>query len=173
MTPAKRAAIVEGILRREGPGDPAKGYLAPHDRGGRTNYGISEQAHPEEWANGKVPSRERAAAIYDQTYCAPWEWVAPDYLAEHLVDMTVLHGLMNTVRMLQAALGADVDGRLGPQTKALLTSQPAALRHLNNALVGFRLDFMNRVIRHDPSQEGNRRGWTNRAVGFLRLAVLP
>lgn len=53
---------VEQVLVHEG------GYSNdPQDPGGETNFGISKNAHPEAWADGRV-TREEAIAIYRKDY---------------------------------------------------------------------------------------------------------
>ncbi len=165
--------IIEGILLREGPGDPAKGYLYKHDAGGRTNWGISERAHPEEWANGKVPSRERAAEIYRDEYLLPWAWVKNEPLNTQLVDCSVLHGYTRAVKLLQRTFGTEVDGVVGPKTRlfygASMEKVGANPRHVNNALVAFRLKLIDEISDADVKQKAFEEGWEGRALSFLLL----
>lgn len=151
--------IIDQILEAEGPGDPARNYLAPNDRGGRTNWGISEKAHPEEWADGKVPSKERARAIYAAVYAAPWTSVQDERLRAQLVDMTVLHGQGNTWRILQAAVR--------PTVTMVDILHMSGNIDFNNSLVAHRCAFMVNIANKDVSQRGNLRGWITRAVRFL------
>ena len=165
--------IIEDILTSEGPGDPARGYLAKHDRGGRTNWGVSERAHPEEWADGKVPSRERAAALYRIEYFEPFRWTlkATPELCAQLTDCAVLHGRHRAVKLLQRTLATDVDGIVGTDTVAAYTRACARVgadpRHVNNALVAFRLKLIDEISDADVKQKANEEGWENRALRFL------
>lgn len=152
--------IIEDVLEREGPGDPAKGYLSPGDKGGRTNWGISERAHPEEWANGKVPSRERAAEIYRSIYVYPWEWLPENSpLFEQLVDCCVLHGEPRTWKLLKKSIS------LAPETPRIETvayARTVPSNLLNQALVAQRLKFIDEI--NNPTFD---RGWRKRALSFL------
>jgi lysozyme family protein len=158
--------IINGILDREGWNGPD--FLDKDDRGGRTSWGISERAHPEAWRNGP-PSRELAAALYYAEYVLPWRWVEYDPLRAQLIDMTVLHGYPNAVRLLQRTVGETVDGVLGPRTRHAvdLYRWPLPLRCLNNALVAFRLQFIDRLTDADLSQKRNEEGWESRCLLFL------
>lgn len=160
--------IIDGLLDREGEGDPAKGYRDPHDRGGRTSWGISERAHPEAWKDGP-PSRERAAEIYRLEYISPWDWVAYDPLRVQLIDCHVLHGKTGAVRLLQQALGTRADGVLGINTAAAYDNVAARLsmRLLNNSLVAWRLKFFDDLTDRNASQKRFEEGWSNRALVFL------
>jgi lysozyme family protein len=168
VTAAAIERVIEGILTREGEGDASKGYLAKGDRGGRTTWGISEKAHPEAWANGKVPTRESAAALYRREYVKPWEWVESDLIAEQLIDCEVLHGHPNAARLLQRTLGVDDDGVIGLNTQRALNALPVVYRHVNNALVAWRLKFIDDLTDKNVSQKVNEEGWENRALSFLR-----
>jgi lysozyme family protein len=168
VTPAAIEKVIEGILTREGEGDASKGYLAKGDRGGRTTWGISEKAHPEAWANGKVPTRESAASIYRREYVKPWEWVESDAIAEQLIDCEVLHGHVTAAKLLQRTLGIVDDGQVGLNTQRALNALPVVYRHVNNALVAWRLKFIDDLTDRDASQKVNKNGWENRALSFLR-----
>ena len=54
--------IIDDVLEREG---GAAVTNLPEDRGGRTQYGISERFHKDAWADGKVTKAE-ARTIYEQ-----------------------------------------------------------------------------------------------------------
>lgn len=91
------------------------------DPGGRTRFGISEAAHPEVWEQGP-PSREEAESVYVEGY-----WLAchcpklPRGVDLMTFDAAVNHGPDFAVRVLQTAIGATVDGVVGPQTIRLAT----------------------------------------------------
>lgn len=153
--------IIEGILVSEGPGDAEKDYHTPGDLGGRTNWGISERSHPDEWRNGKVPSRERAKEIYTKQYVTPWMGVIDHHLFAMLVDMTVLHGVRNVRTMLQQAIGPYEPGK----ERTLLNAMDP--RVIINCVVAYRCAFMANIAEKKPLQRQFFRGWINRAVKFL------
>lgn len=159
--------IIEEILVSEGPGDPAKNFKTPGDLGGRTNWGISESAHPDEWRDGKVPSRERAKEIYRMLYIAPWEGIENPKLLSMIVDMNVLHGRQNTLRIIHNAIQRSPVGYTRDTFVQLINDLhdehgPALI----NAIVAHRCGFMARIA-NAPSQRQFLRGWINRAVKFL------
>lgn len=167
MDATTKTAIIDRILDREGAGDPARGYLAKGDRGGRTSWGISERSHPEAWRKGP-PTREQAAAIYDREYVSAWEWVGSEIVAEQLIDCHVLHGHRTAIELLQRTLGIDDDGIAGPQTERMLNAYATSWRLVNNALVAQRLKFIDDLTDRDLRQKINEEGWENRALSFLR-----
>lgn len=166
--------IIDGILDREGEGDKSKGYLAKGDRGGRTTWGISERSHPEAWMSGP-PSRARARQIYLNEYVAPWAFVEYKPLRVQLIDCHVLHGRSGAAKLLQRVLGVAEDGVIGRVTRNTLAD---ALhdpwndnfdsgRHVNNALVAWRLKLTDDISDADKSQKVNEEGWENRCLKFL------
>lgn len=111
------------VLRWEG-GDTITNN--PDDPGGRTRYGISERAHPDAWADGP-PDYDTAATIYHNDYWTPCNCDAlPGHVALVLFDTAVNVGVDRAARLLQEAVGARVDGIVGPKTIE-------AVRHADNA----------------------------------------
>jgi lysozyme family protein len=87
----------------------------PRDPGGHTKFGISKRAYPLVDI-GKL-TQDDAIAIYFKDY-----WLAascdkfPASVAGVLFDSAVNQGVGRAVQMLQASLGATVDGVVGPDT---------------------------------------------------------
>lgn len=101
------------VLRWEG-GDTITND--PDDPGGRTRFGISERAHPEAWAEGP-PDYEAAEAIYHSEYWSPCHCSSlPHTVAFVLFDTAVNVGVGKASRLLQEAVGARIDGIIGPHT---------------------------------------------------------
>jgi lysozyme family protein len=101
---------IEHILSFEG------GYsLDPHDPGGETNFGISKRAYPD--ADIKNLTRVQAIAIYQRDY---WDslkmLLMPERLRLCLFDCAVNQGRDKAIKILQAAVGVEADGVIGPQT---------------------------------------------------------
>jgi lysozyme family protein len=90
----------------------------PDDPGGRTNFGIAERSNPEAWADGVV-TPEEAREIYRAKY---WNTIQGDRLPRHTAiatfDFAVHSGPATAAKALQKAVGAAVDGDLGPGTLA-------------------------------------------------------
>lgn len=156
--------IIDDILRRE---DRTGTGVVTVDTGGRTQYGISENANPEAWADGKV-TEEEAREIYERKYViAPKFHLIPDEaLRAQLVDFGVNSGPMIAIMKLQKIVGADVDGVIGPDTLGRLVAQDIA--RVRTLLVGERIKLIGRVVVRDPRAHLKElNGWINRALEFL------
>lgn len=155
-------SIINDVILREGAAsnDPA-------DHGGRTQYGISEKANPQAWADGKVTEAE-ARAIYEQKYVKGpgFDKIHDLNLRAQLVDFGVNSGPQLAIMKLQECVGADVDGALGPQTLQLLDGIYAP--DINNRLVSARIKMIGKIVTKNPSQLKWLNGWLNRALEFLR-----
>lgn len=160
-------AIVESILGRESAGDPTKGYLSKNDRGGRTNWGISEKHHPEEWENGKVPTRERAAEIYASTYLRPFLSIENDQLRMQLVDWCVLHGEGRTRRWVSRMVYKGTRSAGTSITNDMINAASRGQAYFCDALVAWRLRLIDEISDGDVRQKANEEGWENRALEFL------
>lgn len=150
--------LIGDIIKREG------GYT--NDLGGRTEYGISERANPEAWADNKV-TEEEARQIYTQKYLVGpgFDQIADEHLRSQLVDFGVNSGPSIAIKALQEILGVEVDGVLGPATiGAMKLVEPA---WLNNQIMASRLRLFARLVSKRPSQVKFLVGWVNRALEFL------
>lgn len=122
-----RAAIIEWTIAAEG------GYVHhPRDPGGATKYGITQRTY-DEWCRLRAePVRDvkeltitEAAHIYEARYWGP-SGAAAAYdadqprIAAATFDWGVLAGCVRSRKHLQAALGVDTDGVIGPETAAAL-----------------------------------------------------
>lgn len=80
-----------------------------------TKWGISAAQYPALDINSL--SREQAVAIYNRDY---WNAIQGDRLPQRLAivvfDSAVNQGLETAIKLLQSAVGAQVDGAMGPQT---------------------------------------------------------
>lgn len=137
------------------------------DKGGRTQFGISETANPEAWSDGKV-TEEEARAIYTQKYVKhPKFDQLPPLLQPLCVDWGVVSGPQLVIMTLQKLLHVVPDGILGTQTFTALKVIPEGVLRLNNLLVAERIRQVGRIISKDPSQSKYVNGWLNRALEFL------
>lgn len=156
--------IVNDVLHRE---DRTGSGVVTVDTGGRTQYGISERANPEAWADNKV-TEEEAREIYERKYVrSPRFHLIPDELLRaQLVDFGVNSGPMVAIMKLQGIIGADVDGVIGPDTLKRLATQDLARVRLQ--LMAERIRLIGRVVTKDPkNQLRNLNGWLSRALEFL------
>ena len=174
--------LIEALIEREG------GYSNhPSDRGGPTNYGITEavaRAHGYRGAMRSMP-REEAVAIYRRLY-----WLRPGFdrvaerseaVAAELFDTGVNMGTGAAAGFLQRALNAlnraardypdiAVDRDIGPRTlsaldgflKARGKSGETVLLRAMEALQGERYIAL---AERRPSQEAFLYGWLANRVG--------
>jgi len=163
--------IVDAILEREGPGTPPD-YLDPHDRGGRSHWGLSEKAHPEEWTNGP-PTKARARVVMWESYVTPFKILEnagiDDRLRVALIDDAVLSGVTTAKKRLQWVLGVERDGIIGAQTLTAIDGWAEGA--LLQAYVKERAIRLARIVEHDHEQARFIVGWISRALLFLPEAA--
>lgn len=154
--------ILDAVIKAEG---GAKMTNDPLDGGRRTQFGISERAHPEAWADNKV-TEEEARAIYRKKYLESTGIVhIKDWRLQHLMcDMAVLHGPGPTIHMLQRLIGLTVDGILGPKSLAAANGHDPVI--LTNKLVAERIRLIAKIVSNNPSQSRFVLGWINRCLEF-------
>lgn len=141
------------------------------DRGGRTNYGITQQTYSDFLARrGRGDRRVDGitSAEVEEIYREYWVNAKCDYCPEPLdlliFDSAVNHGGKRAIKLLQRALGIGDDGVFGPQTITAINEEALAgnipsicLQYLDE-----RRDFYDRIIENDPTQRKFERGWSNR-----------
>lgn len=167
-------AIIGDVLRKEG------GYVNhPADRGGPTNYGVT-QATLSAWRGRKASiddvknlSLAEAREIYARNYFErPGLGTLPDAIQGHILDISVHSGPARAVKLLQRALknlGHDVaeDGQIGPVTRAAAASAVATdAKAVHNAIADARMEFLNGLVKNDPSQVAFINGWRRRVNSF-------
>lgn len=162
-------ALIDRLMNREG------GYVDhPDDRGGPTNYGIT-QAALADW-RGKPASASdvqdlspgEAREIYRNRY-----WTAPgfdrldlpDLLVEAIFDTGVHSGPRRAVQILQRAAGTEDDGIIGQLTIRACDRTPA--RRLVARFLAQRGLFLGYLVGRDPSQQAFRDGWANRLAELV------
>lgn len=112
----------------------------PHDPGGPTNRGITLGVYAA-WKNTKITSATRQTltrglkaisldvvrAIYKRRYWEPAGCTEmPTAVAFMHFDAAVNHGVYGAARMLQKAVGVDVDGKIGPISRRAISRAPPA-----------------------------------------------
>lgn len=164
--------IIDAILEREA------GFVDhPVDRGGPTNFGVTQRTlaawrgRPVTAADVRALSRTEAGAIYREHFLRRpgFESVHDPKLRHLLVDCAVHHRPERAVRWLQTALGGlVVDGVLGPKTRrALLRSSASQLyRHI----CAQRTRFFGRIVTNEPRQSVFAAGWCDRVADFVEVA---
>lgn len=161
-----------------------RGYANhPKDRGGETYRGLSRKVHSD-WpgwravdahkrrgelsAHSLLPELEDS--VRERYRSAYWDAISGDDLpprtALSLFDYAVHAGPTRAVKRLQSLLGAEADGRVGPQTLEKLShfgDTYAARRLLRERALSFE-----EIARSDPSQREFLRGWRQRAERLAR-----
>lgn len=124
MTPFEIA--IAFTLEIESGGDPEGGFNdRPSDRGGPTKFGISKRAHPD--VDIRNLTRDQAIEIYREWYWAPAKCEKmPGPVAVAHFDCAVNSGPWQAGKLLQRAVGAEVDGWVGPRTIEALRRAVAA-----------------------------------------------
>lgn len=160
---AKAELLRPFILRWEG------GFVDdPLDRGGATNKGITigtfrqfygKEATVEQLRN---ISDEQWLHIFKAGYWNPWQAdnIRNQSIANIVVDWAWASGTATSIRQVQRILGVTANGIAGPKTMAAIdTADP---RSLFDKIHTKRIEFVEDIVRHDPTQARFLRGWKNR-----------
>jgi lysozyme family protein len=168
-------AALAHVLRWEGgwADDPA-------DPGGCTKYGITlatwrDHGHPRATCAGlRNITKAEAQAIYTATY---WAQIQGDPLPAGVdlivFDQAVNAGPVRAVRLLQQAVGAVVDGDLGPKTRAAATiavvryGAAQTIQDLTHA----RLAYYRGLAMRSRKLKRFLGGWTNRTLAAQVAAL--
>ena len=157
------------VIEREG------GYKlvdVEDDRGGRTYAGISERANPD-WIGWPIidkhgPDDARLPELADQLYAERyWDRVDGDAIdsqdaGDALYSCAVLAGARTSVRLVQSALGATVDGIMGKRTLRRINGMGAT--QLLPIFTLLRIARYAAICNRDKSQKKFLLGWLNRAL---------
>jgi uncharacterized protein (TIGR02594 family) len=178
--PGPRAAIdalferaLAHVLAMEG------GYTEdPHDPGGPTNFGITLATYARDRglaltadtvgplkADLKAIPQATVRRIYRDRYWRPASCPAlPAPLALFHFDAAVNQGVAAAARMLQEAVGATIDGEIGPETLAAAAAAPAA------QVLARYADIRRRHYRSLPTFWRFGKGWLARTERSLAAA---
>lgn len=178
--------VLDFILAREGVNEEKgwTGYVNdPDDRGGATNYGITQGTYDAWRASQGLESisvkrltRWEVAKIYEARY-----WVdgqcdrilerGREKLALAHMDACVNHGLTPAAKMLQAALRVVVDGVIGPKTLAAV-AEADELRVIGRYLIR-RAAFYRTLAERRPTSRKFLYGWLARLRWVARATGVP
>jgi len=155
LTDEARAGLIETREQRR-----ACGYVNdPNDRGGETKYGIAKNANMD--LEISTLDWDAAKRVYYKRY-----WIhgdcqdMPSRLAVLHFDGCVNHGPGRAARFLQQAVGASVDGDIGPATIALISEADEI--SVCNTVCDIREDFYRNIVKNNPSQGRYLNGWLRR-----------
>ena len=155
--------IFERLMKHEG------GYVNhPNDPGGETMWGVTKrvaQLHGYYGDMRKLP-KSLAKEITEKSYYKAVKGDDLDRLiAWQLTDAAYNHGIKRAVMFLQKAVGASVDGLIGPRTLAAVAAMDKNdVVYLFNAE---RIEFYTRL----RTWQTFGRGWARRVAGNLRFAA--
>jgi lysozyme family protein len=152
--------VLAHVLKHEG------GYVShPADPGGRTNLGVTQRVW-EEWVGHDVDEKtmrgltpEMVKPLYKQKY---WDRVRGDDLpsgVDYVVfDTAVNSGVGRAARFLQACVGVEQDGGIGPKTLAAVNAFDAKqlIEDYNKRRLSFLMDLKHWSV--------FGRGWSRRVA---------
>lgn len=153
------------------------------DRGGKTNYGITQRVY-NEWNESRQSgerdvweiSQAEVYAIYEYNY---WNVCKCSQLPQGIdlcvFDAAVNHGPRKSIQFLQRAVGVVDDGEFGPQTQRAI-DQDSSVERINYLLTGCliaREHFYAAIVHNDQKQEKFLRGWMNRLNALRREVGVP
>jgi lysozyme family protein len=154
-TPGVREGLIKTAAQRK-----AVGYTNdPDDRGGETKFGVAKAANPDlditnlDW--------EGAKRVYMKRYWLPGDCQdLPVRLALMHFDGCVQHGVGKAATFLQCAVGATVDGDVGPATieKVKTVDELVTVDKIGE----LRAAFYRQIVELNPSQAKYLNGWLRR-----------
>lgn len=157
MTPQLSAAVAFTQGRETGELTNITG-----DPGGWTKWGIALNRHPELTKKDiEDMTQERSATLYVTEYWPARADELPYYLATPLLACSVLQGKETAIEILQAALGASIDGAIGPQTVSA-----ARMANPKSLLARF-LGEQVRHFRQAPTWPMDGIGWCERSAAAI------
>lgn len=160
---AKAELLKPFILRWEG------GFVDdPLDRGGATNKGITIGTFRNFY--GKDATVEQLKNITDEQWLrifksGYWDkWKADDIenqsIADIVVDWAWASGTATSIKQVQKILGVAVDGIVGNDTLTAINT--ADQSSLFDKIRNRRIEFVENIVKRDPSQARFLKGWKNR-----------
>lgn len=160
---AKAELLKPFILRWEG------GFVDdPLDRGGATNKGITIGTFRNFYGNDATVEQlknitdEQWLHIFKSGY---WDkWKADDIenqsIADIVVDWAWASGTATSIKQVQKILGVAVDGIVGNDT--LTAINIAVQRSLFDKIRSRRIEFVENIVKRNPTQSRFLKGWKNR-----------
>jgi lysozyme family protein len=138
------------------------------DNGGVTKFGIAQNKNP----NVDVPNLDlnTAMQVYFNGY---WVQGACDRITIPITifqfDMCVNNGISRAGKILQQAVGATIDGNVGPATLAKVNQQDSET--LVKSLSVIREDRYKTIVQNDPSQAKFLAGWLRRNTEVTQFSL--
>ena len=146
----------------------ATGYVNDlNDRGGITKFGVAKASNPD--LSITTLTYDAAKRVYYKKYwlagdCADIALFAPKLAMLHF-DGCVNHGIGRASKIIQEAVGASIDGDIGPKSlEAIKRACGASGGELKvcERVAQLRRQLYQQIVRRDASQQRFLNGWTNR-----------
>lgn len=169
-----RDAIVDATMQREG----AAFTNTPGDRGGATKYGVTlatlKSVNPTATAEDvQNLTEQQAKNIYVANYWDKGQVTKmPVAIQDLAFDMNINHGLGGSTIIMQKALNdlgsnVAVDGKLGTTTLNALNQYDG--QKLRDAIIQERENWVDNIVKNDPSQEKFLPGWKSRISSMQEI----
>lgn len=174
--PTKRAVVTGVIESKQDKIDT--GYVNdPKDSGGETKFGIAKNSNPE--LDIAKLNWDAAKRVYYKKYwlggdCADIATFAPNLAMLHL-DGCVNHGVGRAAKMLQEAVGATIDGDIGPNSLLAIKracGAPGGQKAVCEKLASIRVAFYNGIVSKKPDQVRFLKGWLLRISNCLAFVLV-
>lgn len=145
----------------------------PADKGGHTYRGVTQRRFSAYLKAGNQEDRDvitmtdaelKTLAKLGYWNAAHCDAICFDRVANLHFDSAFNHGPANAIRLLQEAVGVEVDGAWGPQTEKAANIEDCFEMYLQ-----MRKQFYAQIIKDDPSQAVFRDGWNNRLTHLLNV----
>ncbi len=136
------------------------------DRGGRTNFGITERSYGADEVNNMTKDRAEYL-MYRDFYRVRGIDTLPDTIRDVAFDMSVNSGPGAAVISLQKVLGVSQTGKVDDATLSAVNNYRGDLR---DAYLQERVDKYNRIIKNNPSQEVFKKSWMRRIDALKNAA---
>jgi lysozyme family protein len=151
------------------------------DNGGRTMYGVSENAHPAIWAKAEAQNRLPTWDECREVYEIYWGQGHAGAIAEHkprtaiaFYDACINMGIVPATRLLQRVLGVKkIDGIYGPITHEAIARDPRNDVEIMKAVLDARLRFYERLVVLSKKHAGSLKGWQNRIARLAHFVEFP
>jgi lysozyme family protein len=148
----------------------------PSDRGGRTNKGVTQRVYDKYRQTKNLSVGDVAAIaddevrdIYFNEFWLPSQCdKMPDKVSTVVFDSSVNNGQTRSIKTLQRAIGATVDGVIGKETLSKITTMDSLT--VAHDFLMTKENFYRAIVQNDPTQQKFLNGWLRR-VSFLRSFI--
>ena len=158
----------------------------PADSGGVTNHGVSLAFLTDLFEQGEAPflnslgitganrenikklTKEHAKALFKLAFWEkPKTYLLEDAVAIAFYDTAVNCGAYRAAKLLQAAVGAEQDGIVGPKTRSLVKMYGSYSVAMN--MIAKRDNFYRNLAEKRPKDKKFLKGWLNRTADLRKL----